>query len=615
MWTSERRILRRMKELGGLKPAPQSTDRAMAAARAALGRELRNQQADKTRRLIMRFAMPAAIAAALLIALVVLWPSTSQVANAAEMLKAAAASSRDYNGWIHASFDFIPEVFNREGITVKASSMHFHPARKIIVKDISLQATRTIDWRDLAANVEKTYDSAANTITIADIPPDPGNSGSLTENILKMLRTEKKATAWQIGQTLFGMPTLDGVNALVENGWCGVTAAREDENDRYTLTFLKERLEDPAEAAKASLVVLVDHKTGLIRKWLATFPEGKIALTFTYDEPAFRDITDMNIPADVKIDRPVGGGHTTSADASAILDRLDKLAGSDRQLGPYTAVITRTYDVGKGHSPDRGMQIFARTGASQFYGFYRNLHQAPFLKDIPGWPVPDLAAAIVAAGDTLPDIVVTSDGTAAWMGRVDRYSKVSWMPIKPEDLATPEWMGFDLTVEIWSGRHHIDFKHGTRIKIDIQALTAPDRPGQVGVQVDESGTVMRSMGHDRMQMIWWTDPSRDDVPTIKVKRFYDSQGNVSYEDVTTYTEYDRFPNGLWYPTAWQTVSNEYKNGQPKVISTCDCRLQFVPGMTLDATWFSKPQDHFRPASDKRSAASQPIVPAESAAGE
>ena len=599
----ERRTLRLMKELGRFQPSPGSTDRAMAATRAALSRELHNNRDHKTRRLIMRFAMPAGIAAAVLIAFVLFFSSSRQTASAAEMLKAAAASSRDYDGWIHASFDYIPEAFNREGITVKAAAMHFHPARKIVVKDVSLENTRTVEWKDMAANIEKTYDSASNTITSADLSQDRKSEGSLTENMLQMLRTEKKATAWQIGQTLFGMPTLDGVTALVDNGWCGVTALREGENDRYTLTFIKERLEDPAEASKASLVLLVDHKTGLMRKWLATFPDGKMALTFTYNEPAFNDITDVDIPADATINRYQAGGDRTPDSAAALLDRLDKMAESDEQLGTYTAVLTETLDFGGKRPAERRLRIYGRQGKAQFYGLYRNTHQAPFLKDLPGWPLPDAAATVVAARDTLPDSVLACDGSAAWSGWVDRGSHVSWRSVNVENLTKGEEINFALAGEIWSGRHHIDFKHGSRVKIDIQTLTAPDRPGQVGVQVDESGMAIRAIQNSRLQMTWWVDPARNDVPTAKIKRHFDLQGNLSYEDLTTYTEFGQFPSGLWYPTAWRTQSTKYNNGQPKVVCTGESRLQFVPGMTLDAIWFSKPQDHFKTASARPSVAS------------
>ncbi len=479
------------------------------------------------------------------------------------------------------------------GTTVKSASLHLHPARGIRVKDTTFEGLRTVEWTDFSLGVEKTYDSASNSIITVDLPDDEKGADALTEKVDRELRTGKKATAWQIGQTLFAMPTLDGITALVDYGWCGVSSARDGLNDRYILTFDRDRLEDPAEASKASLVLLVDHKSGLLQKWMATFPDVKLSLTFTYNDPVFRDISDVNIPADAKIGQRA---HATSVDASAVLNRLDRLAHSDDALGTYTALITETCNYPAKSPPGRGMRLFGRNNASQFHGFYRNETQAPFLQNLSGWPVPDVAATVAAAADTVPDVTMVSDGTASWTGYAGPDGQVSWSPITPEDRKR-EPFDWGLTAHIWPSRQLIDFKHGSHIKIDIQALSSPDRPGQVGIQVDESGPVIQTMQYGLIRYVWWLDPARNDVPVEKVSQSHDMDGRLLIEEIKQSSEYSQLPSGLWYPTAWTTQEIKYdSDGQRHVACTRQARLQLVVGMSLPSAWFADPRDRFPPTS-------------------
>lgn len=526
-------------------------------------------------------------------------------ASAAVMLRAAAAVNKAFDGWVRARMDN-PQAMNRpsEGLTVTAATFYLHPIKRITVRDVTVNGIRSVEWMDHQANMHKSYDSSTNTITTGPIPQEEKGDGASVEEMIAKMMSQEKATPWQIGQRLFAMPTLDGAMMLVDNNWCSVTASREGEDDRYTLTFNKDKLTNPRDAVKSSLVLLVDRKTSLVRKWIGTFPDGDMSLTFTYNDPVLNDIQDVGLPADTRINSPQAATTQPTADAAALLDRLDKLAAMDGQLGTYTAVVTQTNEDSEGREGRRTLQIWGRQGKSQFFGLYRDQKLTPFLNSLGDWPLPSVVDALAAAQRIRPDIVLASDGVTAKIGRTDRGKSGSWWPIDLEDLTTPQNTGYTLTGGLWPGRHMIDYKHGSRIKIDVRLLTAEDRPGQVGLQVDESGTVAVVMGMSNMQMTWWVDPSRNDVPVAKIRRIYDLQGKVKSEETTKYTQYAQFPNGLWYPTAWEMTSSRNTTGQPRVEAKATSRLQFIPNMTMDSVWFSDPQERFEPAAPQQTT-SQP----------
>jgi hypothetical protein len=551
-----------------------------------------------------RVIVPLGLAAGLLIALGLLIVGVpSRVANAAEMLKAAAAANKAFDGWVHATTDNPASLSKpREGITIQAAVFYLHPVRKIVVRDVTINGVRTVIWMDHQANMQKLYDSASNAITAGPIPEAEKQDGASEEEILAELLSDTKRTPWQIGQILFGMPTLDGVMALVDNNWCTVAMTHEQDNDRYTFTFNKDKLTDPKDAARSSLVLLVDPRTSLMRKWIGTFPDGRISLTFTYNDPVLNDIQDVGLPPDVKTSSLQAAGTKPAADAEAVLDRLDRLAAMDEQLGTYTAVATESFDY-DGKRPDRHyLQLWGRQGRNLFVADYRKTSQGT-IAGVPGWPLPKVADVIAAARTVQPDSVLASDGATARFGRKDRGQSYRWWAVDLKDLNEPQWVGYTLTGEIWPGRHIMDYKHGNRIKIEVQLLTSPDRPGQVGVQVDESGLAIVIMRNSRLQMIWWLDPARNDVPVEKIKRFYGLKGELENEEVTKYAEYAQLPNGLWYPTAWETTDSNFSGGDVHVRAKVKGCLQFVPGMALDAEWFSDPQERYEAA--VQSAASQP----------
>lgn len=550
-----------------------------------------------------KFAMAAAVIAA--VGAFFFTGLRGQSANAAEMLKAAAAANKAFNGWIRATMDN-PESLNRphEGLVITAATFYLQPVKQIVVKDATINGVRTVDWMDHVANVHKSYDSASNTITEGPLPDAEKADGASVEEMTAKMLSGQKATPWQFAQLLFGMPTLDGVMALVDSNLCSVSMAREGDNDRYTLTFNKDRLTNPKDADRASLVLLVNRKTSLMHKWVGTFPDGNMSLTFAYNDPVLNDIRDVGLPADAKVNDPRAATTRPAADAEALLDRLDKMAAMDEQLGTYTVVVAESFDYSDKRKARREMTIYGRDGKRQFYGFYANQERASFLTGLADWPLPAVADAVVAARNVQPDIVLAADGTGAWYGRADRGKTASWWPVQMKDLGTHQWIIYSLAGELWPGRHKIDYEHGSRIKIDVQTLTSPDRPGLVGVQVDQTGLAMAILGTSKMQFVWWVDPLRNDVMVEKVKRTYSLKGDVAYEEVTKYTEYGQLPNGLWYPTARQMIGSRYLNGTPEIVVKAESRLQFVPGMALDAEWFSNPQDRYEAAASQP-AASQP----------
>jgi hypothetical protein len=550
-----------------------------------------------------RVIVPLGLAAGLLIALGLLIVGVpSRVANAAEMLKAAAAANKAFDGWVHATTDNPASLSKpREGITIQAAVFYLHPVRKIVVRDVTINGVRTVIWMDHQANMQKLYDSASNAITAGPIPEAEKQDGASAEEILAELLSDTKRTPWQIGQILFGMPTLDGVMALVDNNWCTVAMTHEQDNDRYTFTFNKDKLTDPKDAARSSLVLLVDPRTSLMRKWIGTFPDGRISLTFTYNDPVLNDIQDVGLPPDVKTSSLQAAASGTTNQAEAVLDRLDKLAAMDDQLGTYTAIATESVDYDGKRPARHGLQIWSRQGKSLFFGLYRDVSQGP-AAELPGWPLPNVADMTAAVRNVQPYCVFASDGVTARLGYKDRNESYRWWPVDLKDLGKTE-RTYTLTGDIWPGRHIIDYKHGNRIKIEVQLLTSPDRPGQVGVQVDESGLAMIVMRSSRLQMIWWLDPARNDVPVEKIKRFYGLKGELENEEVTKYAEYAQLPNGLWYPTAWETTDSNFSGGDVHVRAKVKGCLQLVPGMALDAEWFSDPQERYEAA--VQSAASQP----------
>lgn len=572
-----------------------------------MNRVVRQGTAD-SRRLAMfkRYARTGfgfAAAAAIIVAVGAFFFSGIQgQAKAAEMLKAAAAANKAFDGWIHVTFDSIPKSMNRpnEGMILTAGTFHLNVAKGIVVKDFQTQSNRSIDWADRVAGIHKTWSSATGEIIVSTLSEAERIDLSKADESQQLLRTDKKLTPWQISQNLFVMPTMEGITSLVDNSWCQVSLKQEDDVDRYTLTFNKEKLINPGDAQHSSLVVLVDRKSKLVNKWIATFPDGDMSLSFRYNDPVLNDIFDLGIPADAKVtDYRAGSSITTPADATALLDRLDAFTATDGRFGDYAAVLTET---SQKRERDNSLRICIRKGEQVFMGYF-DAADSPALAALASSPQADVEQVLAAARDIRPSSLMQWDGENLWFGRSGRRA-TGWNKMPGEEAKTQGMLNYTLSSQIWPNRCAFDFKHEGRIKINVELTQSADHTGQIGLHVDTTGWALLLMPVSRFEHLYWLDPSRDHVPTECVRRVYGLDGKMQEERTTKYLTFSQMPSGQWYPATWQTSIQRYRDGKALPLMTQDGRLQVVPGMTLDAEWFSNPQERYK-ATASQPPASQP----------
>ncbi|MHC4631307.1 MAG: hypothetical protein ACYS9C_08535, partial [Planctomycetota bacterium] len=92
---------------------------------------------------------------------------------------------------------------------------------------------------------------------------------------------------------------------------------------------------------------------------------------------------------------------------------------------------------------------------------------------------------------------------------------------------------------------------------------------------------------NRMEIIYWIDPARDDMPVETIARMFDkSHESITKERLTRYLNYASIRENQWYPTQWQKTNMDYSDESSKTIGITEYNLRIFPDMELDDWWFN-----------------------------
>jgi hypothetical protein len=307
--------------------------------------------------------------------------------------------------------------------------------------------------------------------------------------------------------------------------------------------------------------------------------------SFDYPEYAPVDIYDLGVPesAVVTEDHP--------ADVEAVLDRFD---GRCRKgFGNFVAVLT-TSDLADGQiQRKKSIELFSSKGANLLYASYLLEKEEPAywnpssdMNSVTNWPVPDIDEVIDLGRDILPCQVYVSDGTSACRIHYFKRKPGSYQvqEIVDKQKVTSMDSYLSLSYKLWP-RHlrqkvsHADY--GGTVVSELTLLRDAGRPNQIGLRND---VIDRA---NRVEIIYWIDVVRDDIPVETIARIFDkSHESITEERHTRYFDYAGVRENQWYPTRWQQTNMDYSDGNSSAIGITEYNLRIFPDMELDDWWFN-----------------------------
>ena len=243
-----------------------------------------------------------------------------------------------------------------------------------------------------------------------------------------------------------------------------------------------------------------------------------------------------------------------------ILDRLDNRIS--KGFGDYTAIKTVTWDKG------RTLGLYCQYGkASLWYGYMvadpllpkSSQPNTSSMSTPKNWPKPDLKDVLQHSKGNKPDRYYVTDGEHVWSANANK------------GMAS-------LPNEIWFGtKTPLFLIPGTKVKLTEDI----NRPGLIGICVEKHFPRCDYEQQMLIELIISIEPERDDMPVeILVCRYDTDEKILKSKSHTKYLDYAQLPNGKWYPTRWQGISNFGKNKQ---------YLQIFQDMKLDKSWFNNPE--------------------------
>lgn len=295
--TEEREVLRRAELLAQITPTPHSTSQAINHVREVL---TWNQHRSHSHR-IWRFAMRGAIAATLLIGFGTLFAILgNKDVRAEELLEEVIAANQAFQSWVHVVLhkDAIPPTETYFNTVDGTHAIVSHGTGRLRVK---YRVPTTGEWLE--------YDA---------------ESGEITAKQLSQREADSLGHKWS------NMPVLPAAiferyKRVTGRNPSQVKWTMEDGFERFDITFCDEFeqaetiMDDNGSLARIPMrmTMWADPTSKLIRKVQALtvsrevggqLSQGEMEWSYTYGEPAIRDIYDVGVPRDARIvdQRPKG---------------------------------------------------------------------------------------------------------------------------------------------------------------------------------------------------------------------------------------------------------------------------------------------------------------------
>jgi hypothetical protein len=529
--------------IASLAPTPLATERALAAVQTKL----------RARR--PRWIIPVSLAAALLL-LASLFPLLFPAPlSAAERLGQALDATHAYKGWIRITSRV--DAISRE--TFVDTETHTQ-----VVINHGFNNRETIEYKSPITREWSDYSSASNAIrrsTLADTET----------NVLDLNRT--------LGYFFSYAELLSRLKELHINV-ANITAKSEGGLDRYDIGPLVAAATQSQHAGETNFpaTVWVDPRTGRI----AEFDDNDTTVTITYDCSPITSIYDAGALRSAKIiDR------SPPADALAVVTRIHQ-----HQTTPLPDGLSLTYDEIQATIPPKksaNLRVYSSTGNRWFQRYY-----AVRTPDDPDPAKLELPANwnTTATDELLRRLPAPSSelaGDAHVVVRRSLHGHVDYTffnPIAQEDalLFRPARHLYPLFT---------DFSFGCILNL----LTAPDRPGQLGLHFQEIDNARRTnpywpAGPDQANLMvshnindYWIDPAHADRFITHIETAFSDKdpSKIVYKAVTDFANYQSLPapDSRSYPTSWtQTVYTPDKDGTLTPTQHQSTTFLFLPNKSL-----------------------------------
>jgi len=280
----EEHDVERLLENGRIETSRELDARVLAAASAAFD----EHRADSPKR---RFAIGipkwrtvaglSIAASVLLVVGVGAYMLLQQKTSAAEMLRRAAESTGEYEGWVHITGQ-ISGAGQSGGRGPESIEAYLNPADGTEISIRQHEGKQSINMYRPSRQEMMEYDSGSNEVWIRSVEAEAASS------------------------VADGEPTISWMLAGLRRGnkSDGITASRTRENhlDRYDIVYpaeVRQNRERPVHAAIQR--VWVDPTTQLIRRtWVQSNGET-LTLDWSYGERSIHDIYDLGVPRDARV--------------------------------------------------------------------------------------------------------------------------------------------------------------------------------------------------------------------------------------------------------------------------------------------------------------------------
>jgi hypothetical protein len=581
-----RRVLETAKQISRMPIDPDAARRAVADVRFRL-----NPPRPQRRHLL--WIMSASIAAVVLLS-IALMVSSPRSASAAEQLRAAAETTRNYRGWVHVK----PAADTKAGATnaLVLKGLHMNTANGTTAIAFEIFQALCIKMVVPSQKQELMYSALTNQLRIDSAPDDLAaaamkRSAELPLKLAELL-ADFKSRGLKQPQV---MQSIDGDLQRFE---------LTSKDDPQTLP------EELRDLAAGKMVVWCDPQTKLIRR-MQTQVDGKpTVLEYAYGDPEIRDIYDLGVPRTVKL--LDGREPATAAARPRIFDepditRLTKDAAFDLKaleariqkriladFGDYVIVECEELKALRHSNRQGSIDIRARQGNMGLRAHYLVAPAMMFFggPGFPrGWPTPTLDDTLATLRPTVPIQLYAYDGKLMWENDQNNQGKYTSKGAPPS--FAPVY--FSLGREFWQ----IQGFGPSFDKNTITVLRDANRPGLIVVHVEATSPVRfyNSKNDRKIDSMYWLDPARDDLMVEWIQRSDDyGTGKLDSLIHRVYLDFAQLADGRWYTTHWQQ-----RTAAPREPGVTDDgayhegHRQFFQNAKLPADWFGDPNERLKSA--------------------
>jgi hypothetical protein len=533
---------------------------------------------------VSKLATAAAVILIASVGIILLEKSATPLSAAEQQIQEIVMANEKYKGWVHVAHELFEANKPMTRPLVKAA-FHINTVDgTTIYVGFENEDQQRIRYESPRNGVYAEYNSMANEIYFSDLPKIK------TGHFIEM--REVMQSQLSIGSALWNLKKRTGRDPYE------IKTTKDGTFDRFDIVFLKNGQEQenipasgspitcsPAQGCPSptSATLWVDPNTNLIHKVRSAIQSKTRVSIITYGEPAISDIHDLGVPRTAKVI-----DSRSTVDTKDVLDRLDNRIEA---FGDYLAILTETplKDDGTRDLDYCALNVLAQHGQMCLFNRYlvgadtnaRHRPRQSVMGTPESWPMVDVNSVLTQLKDKFPCEFFIYDGNDLW----------SEFPLVPPTATKSSIRRFvdssearrGAPAKIWFGR--LRYNSGPRTKMEL--LKKENGSNQIGLHIEYS---QPPEWQQRLEQIYWLDPTRDDMPTSRIERDYTRDGKtVETEFESCYLDYSRLPDGRWYSTRWQMITTYNFGGKSRKLQR-EYNLYIYPHKKLDSDWFTNPFD-------------------------